>query len=484
MAIRLGSGEYESIDVALRQSTIEARYKFFQTLDQKRSDWAYDLLRLFNSDAVSKEFLEKENNDEIIPFFLLYLTSRSPREIEIRPEIIDVPLINYYRYFFDKEEAIKQFENGDDFEEVLDSSELISRRSVALRKIIPSWKDLKTQTDAKELRRSLETWAKHYNLNEDWFFDFALRILHGFKSGFDFKLIESKVTDPNLNTAFFWRINFEWEITDAISRAILDYSDNEVWINKWSGFEDLSKLPAFEYQWGDFKLLPLTWLPRMSSRKGFVEEMHENLYRTVNHIRQLEKVWDYPSDAELNNSLKSCRKGLESYCDEIEKQKSENLIEEAFLPFEFDDSVKVRWLPSKQSREQFIEENIFEFKTRIINMKKAAKSLNTFTKRKFNAKLTYYCNEIEKSLPENLKKTPQKYSENKHFEWLIDFQVTPCKNYTQIAKENKVDVKTVKEAVQKLAKTIGISPRKPRTGRPKGSKDSEMSPRQINNRKN
>ncbi len=271
MANRLGSGEYERVNVTVKQSTIEARYKFFQTLDQKRSDWAKNLLRLFNSDKAPKEFLEKENNDEIIRFFLLYLTSKSPREKEIRPEIIDVPLINYYRYFFDKEEAIKQFENGDDFEEVLDSSELVSRRSVALRKIVPSWKDLKTQTDAKALRRSLETWAKHYNLNEDWILDFALRILHGFKSGFDFKLIESKVTDPNLNTAIFWRTNFEWEITDAIDRAILDYSNNEVWINKWSGFDDLSKLPAFEYRWRDFKLLPLTWLPRMSSRKGFVE---------------------------------------------------------------------------------------------------------------------------------------------------------------------------------------------------------------------
>jgi len=106
--------------------------------------------------------------------------------------------------------------------------------------------------------------------------------------------------------------------------------------------------------------------------------------------------------------------------------------------------------------------------------------LNTFTKRKFNAKLTYYCNEIEKSLPENLKKTPQKYSENKHFEWLIDFQVTPCKSYTQIAKENKADLKTVREAVQNLAKIIGISLRKAnRTGRTKGTKNSEKSNRQL-----
>ncbi len=88
--------------------------------------------------------------------------------------------------------------------------------------------------------------------------------------------------------------------------------------------------------------------------------------------------------------------------------------------------------------------------------------------------------EIENAAPKNWNKTPQKYSENRHFEWLIDFQVSPCKSYTEIAKENKVDLKTVREAVQKLAKTIGISIRKAnRTGRTKGTKNSQTSNRQL-----
>lgn len=428
-----------------------------------------------------EEILNNGKPDDTIYFFLLYLTSKNPYETKIRPEIINVPLINYYWYFFGKEDEIRRLENKEELQEDWNLSEHISRRSKAIKKIVPAWKELKTQKEAEALCQSLETWAKDYNLNADWFLDFALGILRAFKSSFDFKLSMNKITDLSLTPVRFWRVNFELAVRDSITQAISEYWSDEVWINKWFGFDDLNELPAFEYRWKDFKLAPLTWLPRMSSRKGFVEEMREKLQATINYLHNAQLHWNYYSDNnQLNHLLERCRARLNNYCSEIEKQVSENTNEAVFPPFEYDDSVKTRWIPSKQNREQFVEENIVELKIRIININKAFESCKTFTKRDFQSKLTDYCNEIEKSLPENWKKTPQKYSENKHFEWLVDFQVAPCKSYTQIAKENEVDIKTVREAVQNLAKTIGILLRKAnRTGRTKGAKNSEKSNRQL-----
>jgi hypothetical protein len=480
MAKRLGSGEYESTDVEIRQSAIEARYKFLQILRQRKGNWFYDLFRLFNSDIVPAELLGYEKIDDTVYFFLKYLTSKNPYETETNPEIINVPLINYYRYLFDKADKIKQLENTSEIEGVLDSSEFISQRRNSIKKIIPSWKELKTQKDAKTLYQSLERWAQSYNLNEEWFLDFALEMLCLFKCNFDFKITDSKLSDASSDTSSFWRITFELEVRNAVSQALSDYLHNEVLINQWQGLDDLVSLPAFEYKLKQFKLPPLTWLPRLSSRKGFIEEVNEKLQETISNLRNPMNIWNYSNDDELDKFLSGCRTHLESYCDNIKKQKSENINEADFLPFNLYDLVNATWFPSKKSQEQFIEEILVKLKNQIVNMNKAAKSLNTFTKRDFKAKLTEYCNDIEKLLPKNWKKTPQKYSENKHFEWLVDFQVVPYKNYMEISKENNnVDLKTIREAVKKLAEMVGISLRVPKTGRPKGSKDSEKSIRQL-----
>ncbi len=208
--------------------------------------------------------------------------------------------------------------------------------------------------------------------------------------------------------------------------------------------------------------------------------MHEKLQATVNYLHNAHGHWNYSSDDQLNYLLERCRARLNNYCNEIEKHISENTGETVFPPFEYDDSIRTRWIPSQRKREQFIEENIVELKTRIININKAVKSYKTFTKKNFQTKLTDYCNKIENSLPEIWEKTPQKYSGNKHFEWLIDFQVTPYKSFTKIAKENDICRETVSEAVNELAKIIGVSLRpKIITGRPKGSKDSKDINRHI-----
>lgn len=248
MANRLGSGEYERVDVEIKQSTIEARYKLLQILKQKRSFWAIDLLCLFNRDTVPKEFLDIDKIDYTIHFFLAYLLNKNPPNLEIISEIIDTPLIDYYRFFFGKEKEIRRLESDTNTQQFAEFHDSIKRRNDALKKIIPNWKGLKIRKDAEALCTSLQRWATKYNLNEDWFLDFALGILRIFKSEFDFKLPNFVWTNTRPNEERSHRINYEWEIIDSIPKAISDYWNDEVRRNKWLGFDDLGEFPAFEYR--------------------------------------------------------------------------------------------------------------------------------------------------------------------------------------------------------------------------------------------
>jgi hypothetical protein len=480
MTKRLGSGDYERADVEVKQSDIEARYLFLKTLKNKRSYWAYDLLGLFNFDKRLREFLDLDKIDYTIHFFLSYLLDKNPPNLEISPEIIDTPLINYYRFFFDKEKEIKRLESDTNTQQFAEFHDSIKRRNDALKKIIPNWKELKIRKDAEALCTSLQRWATEYNLNENWFLDLALGILRIFKSEFDFKLPIFVWTNTRPDEERSHRINYEWEIRDSISKAISDYWNDEVLRNKGLGFDDLGEFPEFEYRWRDFELPPSTWLVRVSSRRGFVEEMQDKLQEKVAYLSHFNQLWSYSNGVKLIHLLESKRKRIENYCDCIEQQKSENIDENVFPPIDFEAIGKFVWVPSKQIREQFVEGTLSELKIQIEKNQKALKSYESFTKKHFEAELRKYCNKIEKALPKNWEKTPQKYSEDKHFEWLIDFQVTPCKSYTQIAKENNVDLKTVREAINGLEKIVGITLRKAKhTGRPKGSKDSEQSVRKI-----
>ena len=485
MAKRLGCGEYERADVEIKQSDIEARYLFLKALKAKRSFWVQDLLGLFKYDESLKEFLENDKVDSTIHFFLSYLLSRNPHKKEIIPELINTPLINYYWFFLDKENEIKQLENDEDTQSLVESNDSVKCKSHILKKLIPSWKELKNQPSATALCASLENWAKEYNLNEDWFLDFALNILRFFKSEFDFQLANFAWINTSLNEARLHRTIYESEVRDSISTAISEFRREEVWKNEWLGFDDLDTLPAFEYRWRNFALPPLTWLIRMCSRKGFVVEMQDKLNEKVEHIRYSHQLYSYSNDEQLNHLIENKRKYLESYCDYIEKQQSENIDESIFPPANFEAIEKFFWLPSKQTREKFVEATLLEIKTQIEENHEAHKSYETFTKRHFKAEITKYCNDLEKSLPKDWVKTPVKYSEEKHFEWVVEFQITPYKSYTQIAKENNVHLTTIKENVEKLAPKIGILLRKAEhTGKPIGTKDSNTSLRKLNIFKN
>jgi hypothetical protein len=83
MIRRLGDGEYERADVETKQSTLAARDIFLQTLFKTKDLWAFDLIKLFNSNEIPKKFLEDYKAENIVYFFLPFLLRKKPYESEI-----------------------------------------------------------------------------------------------------------------------------------------------------------------------------------------------------------------------------------------------------------------------------------------------------------------------------------------------------------------------------------------------------------------
>jgi hypothetical protein len=161
----------------------------------------------------------------------------------------------------------------------------------------------------------------------------------------------------------------------------------------------------------------------------------------------------------------------------IEQLNSENVKEESY-PYvaRHGDELEVfssTWKPSEIEREQFIENFLSELRQEFEKYKQIAESLNSLEKDRFETKLSNYCNRVERHMPKNYAKTPAKYTDNTHFEWLVDYQIPPYKDYKEIAEQiditKRPSVYAIKKAIKRLSDTIGLTLRKaPRTGRPKG----------------
>lgn len=145
--------------------------------------------------------------------------------------------------------------------------------------------------------------------------------------------------------------------------------------------------------------------------------------------------------------------------------------------FEFDHkrfSLNDRWNPFSETRKEFED----KMRKRFIVVKDdmAAREIPVIkgTKTEFAVQLKEYCITVVKLLQPNVVKTPRKNrgTEPRHFEWFVDFQVYPGKEYTEIARNSGVEVASVREAVQDLGNLINLSPRGAlRSGRPPKADD-------------
>lgn len=482
MGLRLGSGDYERIDVDIRQSTLEARHLFFQTLGQKKCECFRNLLRLFNSEIIPYDYWNEQNYQYTFFTCVLALSKKLPSEYKLLPDFIDTPVFHYYSFLSKKELLIKKLENDEELQKFVTRYDPNERKNNSLKQIIPNWNELKANKEAKLLCQSLENWADKYHLNEDWLLDFALQILRHFKLNFDTSLSRFYQSENQIYLFHSLKIDYEIDIEKSVGKAIFDYHWEEVMRHDWVAiFENLPDTPSFIYRWHHFELPSNAWVVTIESRQHFCNKMREILNTNLTNLKYSEKFWGYSDEKELDLFMEGCKKKLEIYCDEIEKRLA-NAGDESFIEYTFADFGIVgtaNWYPSRHTRGEFIEDVLPELKNRIEKNSQALQSLTSFTKSHFEKQLTKYCNEIEKNLPANFSRTPQKYDGEKHFEWLIDYQVTPFNSFREIAKTNSTDKKTISEPVKDLANMIGLSLRNAKRGRPLGVKNSPKSNRQL-----
>jgi hypothetical protein len=91
-------------------------------------------------------------------------------------------------------------------------------------------------------------------------------------------------------------------------------------------------------------------------------------------------------------------------------------------------------------------------------------------------KLADYLESVESITTElGLKQPPVRWAAGEHFKWLINYQITPCMKYREIARTTGRDEKTIREGVRDIARLIALPLRyagvDKNLGRPTGAKD-------------
>lgn len=446
MAKQFGFGEYERADVGIRVSTQLLRYQFIKTLVYRKSSWAKDLVRIENHRMLPTELLK-------------------PVNAEINPVLLDTPLKAFFSYLDKKKVKLIKLEKNKKV--VKDAKSPKEFEEAALRNLIPDWKTLKSDKDAKSFCLLLENWANEQNLNSDWFLDFVLMVLIKFKLSFNYDSEQSKKKNIEYNKN---------DLREALLGGISDYYSEKISKEWWSvdeHFELSESVFPFVFRHKEFETDPITWYPNIIRRNEFIEEAREKFLCRIEAVKELNRFQNIDEEAQRNN--------LDEYCNQIEKQISQNKHLPLFpyiekipnLELPFFSSI---WVPSKVKRKRFIANFIDGLNVKFQKYKQMAKSLDSLRKEDFELALFSYCNKIESLMRKNYEKTPSKYTDNTHFEWLVDYQVPPFKGYKEVASEIEIEkrpsVETIRKAVKRLSDMIKLPLRPPlRTGRPKGIKE-------------
>ena len=461
MSKTYGIGEYEITGLPVAISALDLRWHFFEVLIATQDNWINDLVRVANVELLPPDLREKTETEMLFS----YLSKESKLEhLSLCDKIIDTPLRKLSLYLAKKKRNLKRFIKSEKAEHP--DKSLIEIDQVALQKLILDWKTIRADKQAKFFCESIEKWADEYNLREEWCLDFVLQFLIYFWAAIknDEKFKKSELD--------FTRAQSYWAQYESLLQLALDESLHSLHMKIFTRDIDENelgeKIPNFHFK---VKQVEYTtrWFPTINTRKFFFDETSDQF---TNYYKGLKKLTESRDIDETTFRL-----GLEEYCDEIEqgtKTKEHQII---FKPHEVLASEGLiihqdYWEPWKATREEFIEEFMIDLRQKYEKYKEISKDLHAVKTDDFKSKLAIYCNKVERLIKKYCRKTPAMYSDKKHFEWLVEFQVPPLKSYGQITEEQAVDDKIsisgVKKAVSKLARAIGINLRKaPRTGRPR-----------------
>ena len=477
MTLRLGRGEYEAIDVKIRNSTREARRIFFGVLLEQDKSWLLELLAFFNGEMLPQQLFEPTAIHETADCLITQLFTENFYRQKTLPEHFDTPLNHYYQYLSGKEDQTIEIEN-----EIKKEREIVQNisplnpqklRKKALEQFASSWEIMKSQPDAAFLCESLKLWSEKWNLTDEWFLDFALKMLCNFKFYFD---NEFKVRNQSTLPQPLLILGYRSAAQEAIGETLNSY----VWQFDDYILKDTDKFSVFKYKWKIFEMSSETWSPLHTSRSQFVSLVKEILVLNISKVNELMECYEDFLEDGFEKFIERERKALEDHCDRMYQLVIKSGSENGLKSYNYPHIGNFLWKPSEEERGDFIDNTIGEIEKKILQIKGVLRSLESFTKRDFEGKLGEYCNNIEKSVPKNWEKVPRKYSEDEHFKWLIEFQLSPDTKFTTMAKKYDVAPRTVTNAVRGLGKILGLTVREAKkTGRTKGSKNSDKSLRQL-----
>lgn len=407
MRLKLG-GEFELKDVDVKTSTIEARKLFLELIIEMRTDVVADLTRLFNSESIPSEELEKPARLTLYKkLFLLHTKepscySADLTELGFKPDVRKTPVLAYFDFIF---------KNQTEFDELFKESEIEWQKfspnsypesvaESAIEKLIPDWKTLKTKKDSEWLCSELSEWAEKWNLKDEWCLDFALDCLKTFKSRFVDRL---RLPDNYLQTNDFYSI---WELDQfqrnamASRRSLADF-----WKENLDNYWFTSKIP-------NYPVLNYVWNEKTDTGR-------KELFTVEGHYNP-----------------------LTSSPDEFRKKTEEQFWDKFFGHF-------------SERRFSFVGNT----QLLIDELKKFQKCVNNCISK------------VETVMKPFVQRTTRKKSGDKHFRWLVDYQISG-KSFNKLSAEEGVDRKAIMDGIKGVAEIIGLTLRKPtKSGRRQGSKD-------------
>lgn len=467
MVKRFGFGDYERIDLDTRQSVKLLRHHFLKLLVGYKRNCFENLLRIANFELLPDNLLDKELvPEESLFFFLLSYNFGNPFNAEFSSEVFDTPLVNFLRYVATNQERLAGYES-----EIVDSDPDTNHRMKinALEKLVPDWKTLKADKDAQMLCKSILSWANEFNLKDEWCLDFAVSVLVHMKCLLKYE--PEDFTNYNSAKVNIYFHDFKSKQQNAVNSAVYRMYSDEILLDFFMIDEELEIKP-FKFKHKSFEYPDVTYFPNIEKRAKFIK--HEK-GKFLSLIRDIEEFDDLYKDV----NFVAIEKSLNEYCADItdlnsKTEKNYQLLHKLY-ECKFNSLILFCsvWDSLQMTQEDFVKNALKEVELSFEKIKRMAESLETLKKSDFENALWLYCEKTEKGLPDYYEKTLTKYSDEKHFIWLIDFQVHPVKTFQQIKDEidiqDNIKVSGIEKGIKKLAKTIGITLRKsPKTGRPKG----------------
>lgn len=422
MAMKLGGSEYELKNVEVLNSTLETRRLFWGLVFDMKFEVVNHLTKLFNFESIPADWQKNaEDFDFCTRFFLFHTKNHNAYSFDLspfgfKPDVRDTPLLAYFDFIF---------KNQSEYDELLAKN----------KKILKDYSStLKQQRIVKNtLLEIIPDWKTLQTKdNSEWLCKTLMKWAERCN------LTDDWCLDFALDCLRNCKVNFIDEL-DLPKNYILD---GDVFFSVWRFYNFLESGTAWRES-----LIEMIW----GKYKDFSRD------DKIPDFPYFEYFWTH----EVENKTKKIFKISERY-DPFSSTEDyfRNLVEGRFL--------------EKLSR------YVYHWDLYVGKLKFLTEKVESFQNR-----VDGYIATNNREAEKYGGKTVSKKDGDKHFRWLIEYQIPSDKNYTdksysEIARENGVDVKTVSEAIGKSAHIIGITLRKPKhTGRPKGSKDSDKSLRKL-----